>query len=49
LYGCKTWAGYLAAWENSIQNLIRKCEGKRPCRRPRHRREDIKMDLREIM
>jgi hypothetical protein len=29
--------------------LVRKSEGKRPLRRPRHRWEDnIKMDLREI-
>jgi hypothetical protein len=29
--------------------LVRKCEGKRPLRRPRYRREDnIRMDLREI-
>jgi len=31
----------------SIQNLVRKPNRKRPLRRPRHRREDIKMALRK--
>jgi hypothetical protein len=34
--------------ENCVQILIRKPEGKRPPRRPKHRWEDIKMDLKEI-
>jgi hypothetical protein len=35
--------------EKCIQNFGLKIEGKRPFRRPRHRREDyIKMDTREI-
>jgi hypothetical protein len=33
---------------NAYTILVRKLEGKRPLGRHRHRREDIKMDLREI-
>jgi hypothetical protein len=33
---------------NAFRVLVGKPEGKRPCRRPRHRGEDIRMDLREI-
>jgi hypothetical protein len=32
---------------NAYRILVGKPEGKRPLRRPRHRWEDIKMDLRE--
>jgi hypothetical protein len=31
---------------NAYKILVRKCEGKRPCRRPRHRWEDnVRKDL----
>jgi hypothetical protein len=33
---------------SAYEILTGKSEGKRPLRRPRHRREDIKMDLKEI-
>jgi hypothetical protein len=46
------WAGHAARIEvmrNSYKILVEKPQGKRPLRRPRHRREDnIKMGLREI-
>jgi hypothetical protein len=43
------WAGYVAhmrEMRNAYKILVRKPEGKRPCRRPRHRLENnIRMDL----
>jgi hypothetical protein len=33
---------------NAYKILVRKPERKRPCGRPRHRWEDIRMDLREL-
>jgi hypothetical protein len=37
-------------WEkrNAYRILVRKSKGKRPLGRPRHKSDDIKMDLREI-
>jgi hypothetical protein len=46
------WAGHVAHMgeiRNACKVLIRKLEGMRPLRRPRHRWEDnIRMDLRKI-
>jgi len=37
-------------WENknAFRVLVRKSEGQRPFRKPRHRRENMKMDSKEI-
>jgi len=36
-------------WERYVYKiLVRKPKGKRPLRRPRHRWEDSKMDLRDV-
>jgi hypothetical protein len=45
------WAGHVAGMEegrNLYRVLVGKPEGKRLLERPRHRRDGIKMDLREI-
>jgi len=46
------WAGHVARVgerRGAYRVLVRKPEGKRPLRRPRHRWEDnIKMDLQEV-
>jgi hypothetical protein len=34
--------------KNEHKIMVRKPDGDRPLRRPRHRLEDIRMDLREI-
>jgi hypothetical protein len=46
------WAGHVARmWERKrVHRVLEgKPEGKRPLRRPRHRREDIKMNLQEVV
>jgi hypothetical protein len=46
------WKGYEARMgdmRNAYKISVGKPEGKRPLRRPRHRWEDIRMDLREIV
>jgi hypothetical protein len=35
-------------WRRLHNDLVQEPEGKRPLRRPRHRREDIRMDLMKI-
>jgi hypothetical protein len=45
------WAGHVAfmgAKRNACRILVGKPEGKRPLGRPRHRWEDINMNVREI-
>jgi hypothetical protein len=46
------WAGHIARMgtkSNAYIFLVGKADGKRPLRKPRHRRENnVKMDLREI-
>jgi hypothetical protein len=45
------WAGHMAHMGEkggAYGDLMRKPEGTRPLGRPRHRREDIKMDLQEV-
>jgi hypothetical protein len=48
----RIWVGHVACMgemRNEYNALVRKPEGKRPCKRPRHRWEDyVKMDLWEI-
>jgi hypothetical protein len=47
-----TWAGnvtHRGEMRNAYNILVRKLEGKRPLRRPRHRQEDnIRMDMKEV-
>ncbi|KAJ4444348.1 hypothetical protein ANN_06140 [Periplaneta americana] len=48
---CLRWAGHVARMGESrsaYRVLVGRPEGKRPLGRPRHRWEDIKMDLREV-
>jgi len=46
------WTGHvthMGGMRNAYKNLVRKSEGRRPLKRPRHRLEDsIRMDLMEI-
>jgi hypothetical protein len=45
------WAGHVARIEKrrgAYRALVAKPEGRRPLGKPRRRREDIKMDLREV-
>jgi hypothetical protein len=45
-----TRAGHVPCWgqkRNAYMTLVRKCEGKRPLERPRRRRENIKIYLKE--
>jgi hypothetical protein len=47
----RIWAGHVARMvemRNAYSILVRKPEGKRPAGRPRHRWEDIRMNLREV-